>query len=90
MELTEVAPEPLELDASGLRAYVLGSLAFRGSGHEDLPSRVQRALGWYRALAVRGAGFAFTPRVIPPTDRPDAPGRSPGTAATRSKRSARR
>jgi hypothetical protein len=48
--------EPLELDARGLRAYVLGSLAYRGSGHEDLAARVQRALGWYRALAVRGAG----------------------------------
>lgn len=53
----EHAPdEPLELDAAGLRAYVVGSLAYRGSAHEDLPTRVQRALGWYRALAVRGAG----------------------------------
>ncbi|MBX3470550.1 MAG: hypothetical protein KF878_27095 [Planctomycetes bacterium] len=48
--------EPLELDAAGLRAYVLGSLALRGSAHDDLGGRVQRALGWYRALAVRGAG----------------------------------
>lgn len=49
--------EPLELDAGGLRAYVIGSLVHRGAGHEEeLAARVQRALGWYRGLAVRGAG----------------------------------
>lgn len=53
---TVTSSEPLELDAGGLRAYVLGSLAYRGSVHDDLAARVQRALGWYRTLAVRGAG----------------------------------
>lgn len=52
----EPTDEPLELDAGGLRAYVIGSLHYRGSAHDDLGARVQRALGWYRALAVRGAG----------------------------------
>lgn len=47
---------PLELDAGGLRAYVLGSLHLRAAAHDDLPLRVGRALGWYRALAVRGGG----------------------------------
>lgn len=43
-----------ELDAQGLRAYVLGSLAYRGGTHPDLTVRVQRALQWYRALSMRG------------------------------------
>lgn len=44
----------LELDQEALRAYVLGSLALRGAGHDDLAVRVGRALGWFRDLVGRG------------------------------------
>lgn len=49
------ASPPPELDQESLRSWVLGSLALRGAGHEDLPVRVGRALGWYRELVGRGA-----------------------------------
>ncbi|MBI3722533.1 hypothetical protein HY251_01040 [bacterium] len=46
---------PLELDAHGLRAYVLGSLHVRGSAHVDVAARCRRALRWYREVVGRGA-----------------------------------
>jgi hypothetical protein len=45
----------LELDAQGLRAYVLGSLHARGSAHGDLAARARRALRWFREVIGRGA-----------------------------------
>lgn len=53
------APRPgalagVDLDAAGLRAYLLGSLHWRGAGHDDVGARLPRALTWYRQLAVRG------------------------------------
>jgi len=46
---------PLDLDAQGLRAYVLGSLHVRGSAHPDVAARTRRALKWYREVVGRGA-----------------------------------
>ena len=46
---------PIDLDAQGLRAYVLGSLHARGSAHGDLAARARRALRWYREVVGRGA-----------------------------------
>lgn len=44
-----------ELDADSLRAYLLGSLQIRAGQHPDvLTLRTARALGWYRALVLRG------------------------------------
>lgn len=45
----------IELDAQGVRAYVLGSLHARGSAHGDLAARARRALRWYREVVGRGA-----------------------------------
>jgi formylglycine-generating enzyme required for sulfatase activity len=42
-----------ELDAAGVRAYVLGSLHLRGSFHDNIRQRISRALGWYRQLTMR-------------------------------------
>lgn len=44
----------VDLDQAGLRAYLLGSLHWRGAGHDDVGARLPRSLGWYRQLAVRG------------------------------------
>jgi hypothetical protein len=51
--MSEAAAPPAELDAAGLRAYVLGSLHLRGAAHEDWQRRTLRALGWYRSLTMR-------------------------------------
>ncbi len=53
MPETRTATAPPELDAAGVRAYVLGSLHLRGSSHDDLVRRAIRALGWYRQLTMR-------------------------------------
>jgi hypothetical protein len=45
----------IDLDASALRAYVLGSLHARGSAHQDTVARARRALRWYRDVVGRGA-----------------------------------
>lgn len=48
-------PQLGELDADSLRAYLLGSLAQRAGRHPDsLTLKAARALGWYRALVLRG------------------------------------
>ena len=52
--MTEASTLPLELDAAGVRAYVLGSLSFRGASHEDVLRRASQALVWYRSLTLRG------------------------------------
>jgi Sulfatase-modifying factor enzyme 1/vWA domain found in the FtsH ternary systems/N-terminal helical region fused to the FtsH ternary system vWA domain len=61
-EADDVAPLELELDAPGVRCYVLGSLRLRGSTHEEESQRVLRALRWYRYLVLnRGAhGLLFS------------------------------
>lgn len=53
-ESSAESQEPLELDAATLRHYLFGSLLWRGAGHEEVAQRLPRALGWYRALVVRG------------------------------------
>ncbi|HBP18935.1 MAG TPA: hypothetical protein DEA08_14255 [Planctomycetes bacterium] len=53
----------LELDARGLRTYLLGSLRFRArAGVADLTRRVGEALRWYRTLVLRGGarGLLFS------------------------------
>ena len=47
---------PLELDARGTRAYLLGSLHLRGAAHDDVAMRLPRALGWYRDLSIKCGG----------------------------------
>ena len=62
-ELPSAALGP-ELDADGLRAYLLGSLSYRAGVYADgrLPQLAGRALGWYRALVLRGGarGLLFS------------------------------
>ena len=64
--MVEPAPAtlPLELDADGLRAYLLGSLSYRAGVYPEgrFPQLVGRALGWYRALVLRGGarGLLFS------------------------------